>query len=36
MHVIHAEEALEAELSAFATDPAQAARQEPPARSPVD
>ena len=30
MHVIHAEEALEAQLSEFARDPAQAARQEEP------
>jgi alpha,alpha-trehalase len=36
MHVIRAEEALEARLSKFARDPAQAARQdEPPARSPA-
>ena len=33
MHVIGAEEELEAQLSAFARDPAQAARQEAPARS---
>ena len=38
MHIIRAEEALEAQLSEFATDPAQAARQErePPAPTPVD
>jgi GH15 family glucan-1,4-alpha-glucosidase len=36
MHVIRAEEALEAELSAFATDPARVARHEPPEHSPVD
>jgi alpha,alpha-trehalase len=36
MHVIRAEEALEAELSDFARDPLQAARQEPPPRAPVD
>jgi alpha,alpha-trehalase len=36
MHVIRAEEALEAQLSQFARDPAQAARQnQPPARSPA-
>jgi hypothetical protein len=44
MHVIHAEEALEAQLSKFAGDPAHAAQQEqpltpqqePPAAAPVE
>ena len=36
MHVIHAEEELEARFSTFTADPAQAAEQEPPARSPLD
>jgi hypothetical protein len=31
MHVIKAEEGMQAELAEFARDPAQAARQEPPA-----
>jgi alpha,alpha-trehalase len=35
MHVIHAEEAIVAQLGEFARDPAQAARQESPAPSPA-
>jgi len=36
MHVIHAEEDVEARFSAFTADPAQAAEQDPPTPFPID